>query len=155
MNDSLGVHCLQGACDLKSNFRNRLSRHRPIEQALFQRLAVEKLHDDEMLALILIDVVNRANVWMIQCRCGGSLAPKTLQSQGIPGHFRRQKFQSHEPPKLRVFSLVDDPKTALPNDLQDTVMGNGLADYQCCVVPQLWVSWGSEDPKVVVPLRRV
>ena len=48
---------------------------------MFQRHAVQKLHRNERLAILLPDVINRANIRVIQCGCGLRFALET--SQGL------------------------------------------------------------------------
>jgi len=59
---------------------------------VLQRHAVQKLHGDERLAILLANVVNRADVGMVE---GGSclgLTPETLQCLAISGHVFREKL---------------------------------------------------------------
>ncbi len=46
---------------------------------LLQRLAFEQLHRDECSAINFIDLVNHADIRMVQSRRGPCLAPKSLQ----------------------------------------------------------------------------
>jgi len=59
-------------------------------------LAIEVIHGDECFRIVLADVVNGANIGMIQC--GGCLrfALETRQGLRIFGNFVRQKFESDE-----------------------------------------------------------
>ena len=59
---------------------------RPPGDALLQRGALQVLHDDEGAAVLLADVVNRADVGVIQGGGGAGLAPETVQ--GVAGRGR-------------------------------------------------------------------
>ena len=48
-------------------------------QPLRQRLALEQLHDDEVLALVLLDRVDRADARVVQRRRRARLALESLQ----------------------------------------------------------------------------
>jgi hypothetical protein len=54
---------------------------------------VQKLHDDEGLAALFANVVNRADVGMVQCRRGFSFTPETLQSVAVLCHVFGQELQ--------------------------------------------------------------
>ena len=49
--------------------QQRLGLHRLARDAMLQRHPVQKLHGDEGLAVLLANVINRANVGVIQCGC--------------------------------------------------------------------------------------
>ena len=59
--------------------RSRADRRR----SMLQRRALQKLHDDEHAAVLLADIVDRADVWVVQRRCGPRLALKAAQRLGI------------------------------------------------------------------------
>jgi len=47
---------------------------------LFKRLSLHEFHDDEGFSLILTEVVDRADVGMVQGRCRPGLARETFES---------------------------------------------------------------------------
>ena len=51
---------------------------RPAPQALGQRLALQQLHGDEQLAAVLADLVELADVRMVDAGRGPGLAPEAL-----------------------------------------------------------------------------
>ena len=96
--------------------------------AMLQRQPVQKFHGDEGLPVLLVNVVNRADVGVIQCGGGLCFAFETSESLRVAGNFLRQKFQRHEAMKPRVLSLIDHAHTTTAELLYDTVVGNSLAD---------------------------
>ena len=96
---------------------------------MLQRHAVEKLHDDEGLIAVLADLVNGADVGVIQRRRRTGFATETLQGLRVHGHIIRQKLQSHEAAEFGVFGLVDHTHAAPAELLDDAVVRNGLADH--------------------------
>ena len=80
--------------------------------AVLQRLAFEKLHDDESLAVFLVDLVDGADVGMVQCRGGAGFALKTVESLAILGEFFGKKLESDEAAELDVFGAVNDTHAA-------------------------------------------
>ncbi len=62
---------------------------------MLQRLPLEQLHGNKRPAFELADVINRANIRMIQRRCGPRLAPESLDRLRILRNVVRKKFQRH------------------------------------------------------------
>jgi hypothetical protein len=63
---------------------------------VLQRFAFQIFHDDEGLVALLADVVNRADVGMIQRRCGLSFAAEAAQRGRVAGHIFGKELQGHE-----------------------------------------------------------
>lgn len=59
-------------------------RHFP--ESLGQRLALQVLHDEEVHALVLADVVESADMQMVQTRDGARLALEALAAVRVSGH---------------------------------------------------------------------
>ena len=58
---------------------HKLSAHRsPACNIHSERLPIEIFHYDKFPALVYVDIVNRANIGMVQRRSGSSLAAKPL-----------------------------------------------------------------------------
>jgi hypothetical protein len=87
MNNALGVRCIQGVGNLDSQIQNLVGLQCLALDTMLQGLALEQFHRDESLAFFFADVVNRADVGMIEGRRGLSFAPKTAQSLGISRDF--------------------------------------------------------------------
>src|SRR5581483_6742919 len=87
--------------------------------------SLQKLHHNKTLALMFADLVNGANVRMIQRRCRARLPPEPLQRLRICGHTLGQKFEGHEAPQFDVFGLVDHAHTATAEPLDNAVMRYG------------------------------
>jgi hypothetical protein len=68
---------------------------------------VQKLHGNECLSVLLAYVVNRTNIWMIQCGCGLCFALKTGECLRVAGNFLRQKLERDGAMQPRVLCLVD------------------------------------------------
>ena len=79
---------------------------------------------------MLVDVVNGADVGMIERRGGLGLAPETLQSRAVPGESLRQELERDESVQPGVFGLVDDAHTPAAQFLEDTVVRNSLAHHR-------------------------
>ena len=102
---------------------------RSYPQAVLKRLALQKLHDDEGLALVLLYSVNRADVGVIESRSCLGLPLESLQVLSVLGEFFRQELQGDGALELGVLGLVHHAHTATTQLLQDAVVRNGLANH--------------------------
>lgn len=66
VNDLLGVGCLQAADNLFEQLQNFEDLQRPFLNDLLQRLAFQRFHDDERVSVPLTDIVERADVGMVE-----------------------------------------------------------------------------------------
>src|SRR5579884_3720666 len=89
---------------------------------------VEKLHRDEKLIAMLSDLVDRANIWMIQSGCSSRFTAKALERLRITGKLIGKEFQCDEPAEFRILSLVNHTHTATAKFLDDSVVQNVFAD---------------------------
>ena len=76
---------------------------------LLQGLSLEHLHDDEWLAFVLTNIVNGANVRMVQSRSGASLYQQLLDGPMILGKLIRQKLKGNESAKSQILCFANHP----------------------------------------------
>ena len=93
-----------------------------------QRGALQILHGDEGVAVLLADVMNGADVGMIQRGGGPSLPLEPAQRLPVASQFVRQELQRDEATEPGVLRLVHDAHAAAAELLDDAVVGEGLAD---------------------------
>ena len=129
VNDSLGVGGFERIGELHAEFEDSIRRQRADGDELLQRGTLQQLHRHEMAAGVLPDVVDRADVWMIQRRGGAGLALEPFDSAGIPRQFFGEEFQRDGASEPRVFGQVDHSHATLTQFLQDAVVRDGLADH--------------------------
>ena len=79
--------------DFSSPLQHLLDRERVSADPVFERLALKQFHGDEVLAVRLVNFVNRADVWMIQRGRGEGLPLKPFAGGRILFHFSRQELQ--------------------------------------------------------------
>ena len=96
---------------------------------MLQRHAVQKFHGDEGLPILLADVVDGADVGMVQRRRGLGFALKAGEGLRVAGNIFRQELQGDEAMQPRVFGFVNHAHPAAAELLDDAVMRNGLADH--------------------------
>src|SRR2546425_2966616 len=129
MNDPLRVRRIQSISNLNSQLQHLLVGKRLAGDAMLERLSLQELHDDEGLAWLLLDLMNHADVGMVECGGGSGFALESLERRLIARHLFRQEFEGHQPAELCVFGLVDHAHTAASELLQDAVVRDGLANH--------------------------
>ena len=131
MDDALGVRGVERIRDLNRQRDKLVILHRTRADGVLERQAIEKLHGDERLAFMLVNVVNGADVGMIQRRSGLRLALEAGQSLRIFGDIVGQEFQRDKAAELEVLRLVNHAHAAAAQLLDDAVMRDGLTDHVC------------------------
>jgi len=85
MNDAFCVRRIQSIGNLNGHVEQFVGLDGTARDALPERLAFEQFHGDEGLTFGLVDVVDGADVGMIQCRSRLCLASEALQSVFVLG----------------------------------------------------------------------
>jgi len=80
VDDAFGVGSVERVGDLDSERQQHLDFQRTSGDAVFQRHAVEKLYDDERMSIVLADLVDDADVAVIQRGRRPSLTAKAFES---------------------------------------------------------------------------
>ena len=84
--------CIQRVRELDSQVQHVFEFHGTALYSMLQRYAVQELHRDERLVFVFADLVNCANVWVIQGGGGTRFPPKAFERLRVSGHILRQKF---------------------------------------------------------------
>jgi len=78
VDDAFGVSRVQCIGNLDGHFEEMLQLHRAVPDVMLQRLTVEILHSDNGLTIFLADVINRADVGVVERRGGLGFTSKSL-----------------------------------------------------------------------------
>ena len=105
----------------------------PLDHVL-QGRAFQILHGDKRLAIFLADVIDRADIRMIQGRCRLRLPLKTAQSLRVLGYVIGKKLERHKAMQPRVLGLVHHAHAAAAHLLQNAVMRNDLVSHSKMVI---------------------
>ena len=97
MHNPFRVGSIQRVGDLDRNAKQNFVLHRLAANAMLERYAVEKFHDDEGMAILLPDLMNGADIRMVQSRSRLRFALEASQSLRVLGNFVGQKLQRHKP----------------------------------------------------------
>jgi hypothetical protein len=128
VNDASGMRGVKRVGDFDGDIEQRAQGHRSPVDAMLERLALEQLHDDEVLVLVLADVVDRADVRMIQSRGRLRLALKALDGHGIARQIGGEELQCHRSAKTRILGAVHDTHAAAAKVLDHLVVTDGPGD---------------------------
>src|SRR5882672_5289080 len=96
---------------------------------MLECFAFQKFHAQEGLTLMIINLVNGADMRMIQSRSRSRLPLKTFERLGIAGELRRKKLQGDVAAEFEVFRLVNHSHTPASKFGQDAVVRDGLSDH--------------------------
>jgi hypothetical protein len=77
VNDASGVCRLEGIGDLDAELDHPTARHRAPADDSRKHLALEQLHHNEMTPFVLCNLVNGADIRVVQARCGSRLVLKS------------------------------------------------------------------------------
>ena len=85
MDDAFRVCDVQPVCNANRNVQQHFQVHGPTCDEVFQGFAFQKFHGDEGSAILLADVVNRADAWMIQSGSGLGFTSEAFQGLAVMG----------------------------------------------------------------------
>jgi len=108
--------------------------------------AVEELHGDEGPPLFLADVVDGADIGVVQGRGRLGFPAKAGQRLLIAGKFIGKKLQGHEAAQAGIFGFVHDSHSTVAELFGDPIVRNGLVVHVA-----RWLD-SEED---VMPTRRL
>ena len=107
MDDARAMGLVERRRDLDRVPKGFLHREAGPREALDERLSVEILHDEEVGAVVAPDVVQCADVRMIQRGHGARLALEALAGLRVVGDVGGQNFDSNIAVEPRVARFVD------------------------------------------------
>ncbi len=93
MDNPFGVSYIEGIRDFDGECNHGIKVHRLALDGVLERHPVQEFHYDEGLPILLANVVNSADVGMIQGRGGLRFAPETTQRLRVFGYFVGQKLE--------------------------------------------------------------
>jgi hypothetical protein len=153
MDDALGVRRLERIGDLNRRLHERTHVEPPGDQ-LGQRLPLEQLHHDEVLAIVLVDRVDGADARMVKSGGGPRLALKPLERLRISAELGRQKLQRHAAAEPRVLGFVDDTHAAGAEGPENVVVGHARSNHEFTRIDDLCRRRAS-DLRTLVQARAV
>src|SRR5580693_3863337 len=127
---AFGVCRVECVCNLDSERENHLGFHRTPRNAVLQRQSVKKLHGDERFAVVFINLVDGADVWMIQSRGSLRLTLKTGECLRVFGYLVGQELEGNKPAELHIFGFINHTHPSAAKLLNDAVVRDSLTDQR-------------------------
>ena len=115
MDDPLRVGRLERVRDLGPEVQERAELEGPSPDPLRERLPLEQLHGDEVLAFVLVDRVHGADAGVVEGRGRPRLALEARERVRVLGQLRRQELERDVATELRVLGLVHELMPPLPS----------------------------------------
>src|SRR5208283_47151 len=112
MDNTQRVRGVERIGNLDAEGKECIELHGTIADDVFQGCAVKVLHDDEGLAVLLANVVNGADIGMIERGCSPGLAAETLEGLAVPGYIFGEEFEGDEAIEAGVLGFIDDAHAA-------------------------------------------
>src|SRR5262245_54242448 len=120
---------VEGFGDLNTELEHLFERQRLVLHATAQVLAVNEFHGDECPAVLLADVIEGANTWMIEGGGGASFAAKALERLRVACQVIGQEFQCDRAIQARVERFVDHSHSAGAEFFGDVKVGDSLVNH--------------------------
>ena len=138
VNDAGRVRAGQGVGDLDAVLQQLGRLQAAARDHAVQRAARDELHDDEIHAVFVADVVDGDDIGMIQRGRGlGFLHEAQLALARWPPVSGVRTLIATRRLQLRIASLVDDTHAALAQRLDNLVVSNGAANHGAVSPPSL------------------
>ena len=109
----------------------------------FQRQAIQELHYDERMPIVLADFMNGADIRVVEG--GGSLGfpLESAESLRVARYVVGKKFERDESVKVGVLCFVDDTHSSAAQSLDNAIMRNGFANHRAEI---LWREVAQVNP---------
>lgn len=130
MQDAAGVRSVERIGDLNRHLQQLGNRQWFAADAFVEWLPLEQFHGNELHPVVLVDLVDSADVRVIQGRRGARLTPKSIDGLSIAGVVYRQKLERDLPGQLDVFRPVDHTHAARAKPFEDAMMRNYLPNHE-------------------------
>ncbi len=129
MNDAFAVGRIERIGNFDGDGKKLLGLEGLSANPVLQGLAAEVLHDHKGTAIVLADIVDGADVGMVERRGSLRFTLETRQGLRIATELVGQELQRHEAVKAGVLGLVDHTHAAAAELLNDAVMRNRGLDH--------------------------
>ena len=154
MDDAGAVCRIETVGDPDRDVHDLGHRQPVVQQVGVERLALEQLHGDERLAVLFADLVNRADVRMIERRRRPRLEPEALGRLRAALQIAWQELQRDVPAKRQILGLIDDAHAARTDAAQDPIVGDLSAFESAHACESGGSGRAHVTPKSGGPLRR-
>ena len=125
----------EGVGDLRDDAGDLGNRHRRAAETVRQGFPLVVRHGDERLAVVVADLVDRRDVWMIERTSGPRLSQQAGRGVWTARGLRVQKLQRDSPLESRILREIDRAHAARADVADDPVVGDAGADHPRILLP--------------------
>ena len=130
MDDAFGMGGVESTGDLNSEFEQAREIERFSGDVVFESLAFEQFHGDEGTAFKFADIVDGANIGVIQGRGGARFTAKAFDGLRVLRNIVGQEFQGDVAAETRVFGFVDHAHATAAEFSEHVVVRNIAANHR-------------------------
>ncbi len=129
MDDAVFVRLLERGSNLQADGNPFLFRQGTFAQALTECFAGNVLHDEEIDSVLVIEVVDRSNVWMVELGQGQGFLAESFARRVKAQLAGREHFQGNIAVEALIPSAIDHAHSPGADLFDDLVMADSLADH--------------------------
>ena len=138
MKNTLVVCRGERARDLLADLEHLGFVEAPFGKPRFQAASLQKLQHEKRSPFGLFDIVNRADVEVVEGGGETRFTPEAIAGFAIVEQIVRKKLQRNAAAKLRILRSVDDPHATLAQFFQDAILGDNFSLHdRACLRRQL------------------
>src|SRR5579862_1689387 len=119
----------QRRADLRAVAEDLFYRQWTLSNQIREGMALDIFHSDEHLASVFTNFVNRADIWVIQNRCGARFALETSIDLRCVSHGLRKKLEGHGAIKRGVFRFINRAHATTAQGFENTVVRDELGRH--------------------------
>jgi hypothetical protein len=112
VDDALRVSGIERVGNLDRQTKQNIRLYGSAGDPMFQRNPVKKLHNKEWMAMLLSDLMEGADIGVIECRSRLGFALEPRQGLSVLGDVIGQKLQHYKSVESYVLGLVDNTHSA-------------------------------------------
>ena len=135
VDDAGGMRGVQRVGNLDPDVEQRIQAERAGGKPILQRRALQVLHDDERTPVLLADVMDGADVRVVQRRRRPRFTRESAQCVRIRRELVGDELERHRAAESRVFGLIHDAHAAAADLFDDVIVGNSLANQGFGSIP--------------------
>ena len=129
MDDAFAVGCIQSVRDVHCQGQEPFIVDRRAADEMLHGASFQIFHRNESLTVLIPNVINGANVGMVESGCSPRFSLKAGQSLRIAAEFRRQELKSDVALQAHIHRLVDNTHPAAAEFFDDLVVRDVLANH--------------------------
>jgi hypothetical protein len=130
MDDTAFVRYFESVRDLDGDFQDLIVGERFTCDQVLQGLAGKALHHDEGVAVGFVNLVNRADVGVVESGSGAGFSLESLKGLIVPHQVGWEKLDSNIPAQAEIHGAVDHSHATAAEMFLNPVVGDDFANHK-------------------------